>query len=97
MDCHFNWDFNFPGHLTVSSRICELCLADWNHCDRASPAFSTLFRGGWTAERKDKKRVQKEGSKSRQAGSLDGLAWKYALMVRRRVWYCIGQRLGQRC
>lgn len=61
------------------------------------PAFSTLFRRGWTAERKDKKRVQKEGSKSRQGGSLDGLAWKYALMVRRRVWYCIGQRLGQSC
>lgn len=61
---------------------------------RRSLRFS---REGGQQKGKTKKSEQKEGSKSTQARSLDGLGWKYALMVRTGVWYCIGQGLRQSC
>lgn len=53
--------------------IPELCPADWNHRDKRSPAFPSLFTKREDSEKKKRKGARKGEIKARRPKEIGGL------------------------
>lgn len=75
VDCHFNWVFNFPGHLTVSNMIPELCphrlVPPWQ--EEADVRWAFHMREDSRKEKQKKKKRTKTGEiKARRPNETGG-------------------------